>query len=51
MPNTTVFFLDIIDRISLHRPVRELHQDHGISIQVNLYYLVRLGQIRLKSTN
>jgi hypothetical protein len=35
MPNTTVFLLDIIDSNSLHGPVRELHQDNGISNQIN----------------
>jgi hypothetical protein len=40
MPNTTVFLLDIIGSNSLHGPVRELHQDNGISNQINLYYLV-----------
>ena len=39
MPNTTVFLLDIINSNSLHGPVRELHQDNGISNQINLYYL------------
>jgi hypothetical protein len=39
MPNTTVFLLDIIGSNSLHGPVRELHQDNGISNQINLYYL------------
>jgi hypothetical protein len=39
MPNTTVFLLDIMDSNSLHGPVRELHQDNGISNQINLYYL------------
>jgi hypothetical protein len=39
MPETTVFLLDIIDSNSLHGPVRELHQDNGISNQINLYYL------------
>jgi hypothetical protein len=39
MPNTTVFLLDVIDSNSLHGPVRELHQDNGISNQINLYYL------------
>jgi hypothetical protein len=34
MPNTTVFLLDIIDSNSLHGPVRGLHQDNGISIQI-----------------
>jgi hypothetical protein len=34
MPETTVFLLDIIDKISLHGPVRELHQDNGISNQI-----------------
>jgi hypothetical protein len=33
MPNTTVFLLNIIDSNSLHGPVRELHQDNGISNQ------------------
>jgi hypothetical protein len=36
MPETTVFLLDIIDSNSLHGPVRELHQDNGISNQINL---------------
>jgi hypothetical protein len=36
MSNTTVFLLDIIDSNSLHGPVRELHQDNGISNQINL---------------
>jgi hypothetical protein len=35
MPNTTVFLLDIIDSNSLHGPVRELHQDNGMSNQIN----------------
>jgi hypothetical protein len=35
MPETTVFLLDIIDSNSLHRPVRKLHQDNGISAQIN----------------
>jgi hypothetical protein len=35
MPNITVFLLDIIDGNSLHRPVKELHQDNGISNQIN----------------
>jgi hypothetical protein len=33
VPNTTVFLLDIINSNSLHGPVRELHQDNGISNQ------------------
>jgi hypothetical protein len=41
MPKTTVFLLSIIDSNSLHRPIRELHQDDGISNQINLYYLER----------
>jgi hypothetical protein len=34
MPKTTVFLLGIIDSNSLHGPVRELHQDNGISNQI-----------------
>jgi len=34
MPETTVFLLDIKDSNSLHGPVRELHQDNGISNQI-----------------
>jgi hypothetical protein len=34
MPETTVFLLDIINSNSLHGPVRELHQDNGISNQI-----------------
>lgn len=30
----TVFLLDIIDNNSLHEPVRELHQENGISNQI-----------------
>jgi hypothetical protein len=41
MPNTTVFLLDIIDSNSLHGPVRELHQDDGISNQINHTTYVR----------
>jgi hypothetical protein len=36
MPETTVFLLDILDSNSLHGPVRELHQDNGISNQMGL---------------
>jgi hypothetical protein len=36
MPETTVFLVDIMYSNSLHRPVRELHQDIGISNQINL---------------
>jgi hypothetical protein len=39
MPETAVFLLDIIDSNSLHGPVRELHQDNGMSNPINLYYL------------
>jgi hypothetical protein len=35
MPETTVFLLDIIDSNGLHGPERELHQDNGISNQIN----------------
>lgn len=34
----TVFLLDIIDSNSLHGPVRELHQDNGISNQIKSIY-------------
>lgn len=37
MPETTVFLLDIIDSNSLHGPVRELHQENGISNQIKLH--------------
>jgi hypothetical protein len=39
MPNTTVFLLDIIDSNSPHGPVRELHQDNGISNQIKSFYI------------
>jgi hypothetical protein len=35
MPETTVFLLDIMDSNSVYGPVRELHQDNGISNQIN----------------
>jgi hypothetical protein len=41
MPNTTVFLLDIIGSNSLHGPVRELHQDNGISNQIILLSAAR----------
>jgi hypothetical protein len=53
MPETTVFLLDIIDSNSLHGPIRELHQDNGISNQINQSILVsvlgpREGSRRLR---
>jgi hypothetical protein len=35
MPETTVFLLDIMDSNSRHGPVRELHQENGITNRTN----------------
>jgi hypothetical protein len=48
MLNTTVFLLDIIDSNSLHGPVRELHQDNGISNQINQLQVGRAPQTKQK---
>jgi hypothetical protein len=45
MLNTTVFLLDIIDSNSLHGPVRELHQDNGISNRINQSYYLGLSPL------
>jgi hypothetical protein len=50
MPETTVFLLDIIDSNSLHGPVRELHQDNGISNQINALLLYHL-LVALRATS
>jgi hypothetical protein len=47
MPETTVFLLAIMDSSSLYGPVTVLHQDNGISNQINR---LRIGGLQGAST-
>jgi hypothetical protein len=50
MLETTVFLLNIIDSNSLHGPVRELHQDNGISNQsINFWHEGGMLELRRDS--